>query len=254
MSMDGLGRTSSSDNLDMRTAHRRRGRRRTRAEKLPEQEFLKLVAAQTDIDVIRTMVGRRVEYLASHDYADRMTKMPFWQIALSRCPAIILTLTLELVVGAVIHKYAGLIKNNMMITSFMPVLSSIAGNVGLQASTATLRALSTGHASGSDLSGVYHILIKEFLASLVVASLSGIVLLSIAWSWAHSLQFGITTALGIFFNSSIAGIMGCLGPLTFKALRIDPALMAGPFETAMQDLIGSSVYLGIAAALLPWEP
>ncbi|KAL2917747.1 hypothetical protein HK105_202620 [Polyrhizophydium stewartii] len=229
---------------------RRRHPSRTRIEKMPEQEFLRMVAAQEDPDTVRMLVHRRLRYIASNDYAAKMHSMPFWKIAISRCPAIIATLSLELLVGAVIASKHDLIRVNMMITSFLPVLSSIAGNVGLQASTATLRALSTGHASGADVWSVMDILFKEFCASLVVAGVAGIALASISANWAHAFDFGMATGMAIFFNSAIAGIMGAFGPLLFRALKIDPALMAGPFETAMQDLIGSSVYLGLCTLIL----
>ena len=32
----------------------------------------------------------------------------------------------------------------------------------------------------------------------------------------------------------------------------DPALTAGPFETAFQDVIGVTVFLSLATALLRW--
>ncbi|KAJ1342868.1 hypothetical protein BSLG_002527 [Batrachochytrium salamandrivorans] len=227
--------------------HRASSRRRKRSDlfNLPEKEFLQYILLEQDAQLVHELLSQRLSYLSSNDFAEKMHQMPAWKVAFRRCPAILATLGLELIVGAVISSRHELIRANMMITSFLPVLSSIAGNVGLQASTATLRGLSTGHASGSNISGVTHILLKEFYASLVVASVASIALTVISSNWAHAFNFGFATGL-----AAISGIMGALGPLTFRALKIDPALMAGPFETAMQDLIGSSVYLGLCAAIL----
>eukprot|EP00842_Homolaphlyctis_polyrhiza_P006134 jgi/Hompol1/6521/HPOL_003539-RA len=218
---------------------------------MSESEFLKLVTSQSDQESMQALISLRLRSVASDDYAHRLKSMPFWKIAIGRCPAIIATLALEMVVGTVIHNYRDTIRNQMLITSFMPVLSSISGNVGLQSSTATLRALSTGNASGSDIRGVLEVLIKEFLASVIIATAAALALFSIASTWAHVLIFGMTTGLSIFFSSCISGIMGALGPLLFRALKIDPALMAGPFETAMQDLLSTSIYLSLAYTILP---
>ncbi|EGF78981.1 hypothetical protein BATDEDRAFT_89979 [Batrachochytrium dendrobatidis JAM81] len=237
--------TGHSSTSETRSRASRPRRKREDVFRLPEQEFLDLVLQEENPLLIRELLSQRLTYLSSNNFAEKMANMPAWMVAVSRCPAIIATLSLELIVGAVISSRHELIRSNMMITSFLPVLSSIAGNVGLQASTATLRGLSTGHASASSISSVIRILLKEFYASLVVASFAGISLMIISSSWAHAMNFGIATGL-----SAISGIMGALGPLTFRALKIDPALMAGPFETAMQDLIGSSVYLGFCAAIL----
>jgi magnesium transporter len=37
-----------------------------------------------------------------------------------------------------------------------------------------------------------------------------------------------------------------------KRLGFDPALTAGPFETALQDVIGVSIFLSLATGLLRW--
>jgi magnesium transporter len=37
-----------------------------------------------------------------------------------------------------------------------------------------------------------------------------------------------------------------------KHFGFDPALTAGPFETALQDVIGVAIFLSLATALLAW--
>jgi magnesium transporter len=37
-----------------------------------------------------------------------------------------------------------------------------------------------------------------------------------------------------------------------KRLGFDPALTAGPFETAFQDVLGVTIFLSLATALLRW--
>ena len=217
--------------------------------RIPEEDFLRILLQQQDVEVMRMMVEHRLAYISKNNFAERMKRMPFWQVALSRYPAIIVTLMIELVVGLVIDSNKALVQKYVMMASFLPILSSMSGNMGLQASTTTLRALSTGHAS-TDSASVLGILLKEFFASLVVASVSGCAVWLIAWSWADSFRFGIVTGLGIFLNSCVAGIMGSMGPLVFRSLKIDPALSAGPFETALQDLIGTSIYFALASWIL----
>ncbi|KAJ3254223.1 hypothetical protein HK103_007468 [Boothiomyces macroporosus] len=116
--------------------------------------------------------------------------------------------------------------------------------------TATLRALSTGHAKNT-LSGVLDVVTKESLSAIIISVVSALSIFFVAQIWSHALPFATATALAILFNSIIAGCMGSLGPLLFKRLGIDPALMAGPFETALQDLIGTTVYLSLATLFLP---
>jgi magnesium transporter len=37
-----------------------------------------------------------------------------------------------------------------------------------------------------------------------------------------------------------------------KGLGFDPAMTAGPFETALQDVLGVTIFLSLATALLRW--
>jgi magnesium transporter len=37
-----------------------------------------------------------------------------------------------------------------------------------------------------------------------------------------------------------------------KGLGFDPAMTAGPFETALQDVLGVTIFLSLATALLHW--
>ena len=65
-------------------------------------------------------------------------------------------------------------------------------------------------------------------------------------------MFGLVIFLGMFTAVNIAGAVGTVVPLISKHAGFDPALTAGPFETAFQDVIGISIFLGLATLLLGW--
>jgi len=54
----------------------------------------------------------------------------------------------------------------------------------------------------------------------------------------------------IFLSSSAAGLIGSSVPLIFKTLGIDPAITAGPLETALQDVTANGIYLAMCALIL----
>jgi magnesium transporter len=43
-------------------------------------------------------------------------------------------------------------------------------------------------------------------------------------------------------------------PTFFHRIGVDPAITAGPFITAIQDVTGLIIYLGLATIILPWIP
>ena len=67
-----------------------------------------------------------------------------WALALRRLPALAITLGLELVGGIVIDQLHKVIRAYTLIVSFMPAISALSGNLGLQASSNTIRGLGTG--------------------------------------------------------------------------------------------------------------
>ena len=78
---------------------------------------------------------------------DRYYAISALQLALRRLPALCTTLGLELVGGLIIDDLNVVITNYPLIVSFMPTISALSGNLGLQASSNTVRGLGTGEAT-----------------------------------------------------------------------------------------------------------
>lgn len=110
-----------------------------------------------------------------------------------------------------------------LLTSFMPILSSVSGNIGLQASTATLRALATRHKSHKSKKDCLSSLKKELASALVISLCVGVVLVIVGSAWSSSISFGLVTGLSVIISSTVGGGIGTLSPFLFKNLNIDPA-------------------------------
>ena len=87
---------------------------------------------------------------------------------------------------------------------------------------------------------------------MLLGGACALVLGVIGWVWEGRIAFGITVMTGMFISVNIAGVVGTVIPLLSKRMGYDPALTAGPFETAFQDVIGISIFLAIATLLMQW--
>jgi magnesium transporter len=56
----------------------------------------------------------------------------------------------------------------------------------------------------------------------------------------------------MFVSVNLSGCAGTAIPMLSKRMGFDPALTAGPFETAFQDVLGVTIFLSLATALLHW--
>jgi magnesium transporter len=68
----------------------------------------------------------------------------------------------------------------------------------------------------------------------------------------HSPVFGVVVAVSMFVSVNLSGAAGAAIPMVSKRLGFDPALTAGPFQTALLDVLGVTIFLGLATALLRW--
>jgi len=178
--------------------------------------------------------------------ADEMARRNPMQIARLRMPWLMGTMVLELIAGLVIHNFDEVLQRVILLASFMPVISAISGNVGLQAAAIVVRGLDTGHVTLADWRR--HIS-KELRTTIIMAVGCGLVLGTIGAVWSRHLPFGLVIGSALTASMMTAGLMGTLIPMLSKRLGFDPATTAGPFETAFQDIIGFGVFLWLASLL-----
>jgi magnesium transporter len=158
-------------------------------------------------------------------------------------------MAIELGAGLIISHFDAVLQKVILLASFMPVISAVSGNVGLQAAAITVRALDT---RGGARKNIWTSLKKEAATSFLMAMACGLILGAVGAIWAKHLPFGVVIGVAITCSMLTAGFMGTVIPMVSKRFGFDPATTAGPFETAFQDIVGFAVFLGLATLLQHW--
>ena len=179
--------------------------------------------------------------------AEEMEQSSPMRIALLRLPWIMATMFIELGAGLVIHLYDGTLARVLLLASFMPIISAISGNTGLQSATIIVRGIATNQVQ---LTRWKHALMRQLTMTLLLGSVTGISLGIVGALWYGKWTFGLVVTIGMFAAVNIAGVVGTIVPLISKHLGFDPAITSGPFETAFQDVVGISIYLSLATLLM----
>ncbi len=213
-----------------------------------EGRLLGVITADDIIDVIQEEANEDVAHMSGSDAQELESKSPA-QVAKLRLPWIMATLFIELLAGFVIHYFDKTLTKYILLASFMPIISAISGNTGLQSAAIIIRGLSSGHVQ---LAHWKHAVLRQMATTAILAAACSFTLGTIGAVWDHHWAFGLTVFLGMFLAVNIAGIVGTVVPLLSKRAGFDPALTAGPFETAFQDVIGISIFLSLASILLHW--
>jgi magnesium transporter len=210
--------------------------------------ILGIVTIDDVIDVLVEEFNEDIARLVGTDAEEMERKSPA-QVAKLRLPWIMTTMFIELLAGFVIHYFDRTLTKFILLASFMPIISAISGNTGLQSAAIIIRGLSTGHVQ---LSHWRQAVVRQIATTMILGATCALVLGLIGAIWDKQWAFGLTVFLGMFLAVNIAGIVGTVVPLLSKRAGFDPALTAGPFETAFQDVVGISIFLSLAALLLNW--
>lgn len=178
-----------------------------------------------------------------------------------RIPWLLILLCFDLFVSSIISGFEELIGLFPLVAAFQSLILDMSGNSGTQSLAVTILGLSD---TELDRKHIWRIVGKEvrigFLNGCIAGSIACIVVgLFIMFFKQSSLTIhGITVApfviSGIIGSTlvvgmTIASFIGCIVPITFKKIHIDPATASGPFITSLNDILTVFIYFGIVMLL-----
>jgi len=127
------------------------------------------------------------------------------------------------------------------IFTFVPMISAMGGNVGVQSSTIMARYLSSTSVEWSE---ARRTTINEAKVGLSLGFICGIMIGLIAAFWG-GISLLLTVLVSMTCTLTAAAITGTVIPVLMKKRGFDPALATGPFVTSFNDFIAVCVYFSI---------
>jgi magnesium transporter len=200
------------------------------------------------VDVIEEEHSEDVARLVGSDAEELERRTPM-QVAMLRLPWILVTLGIEFLAAYVIHFFDATLSQVILLASFMPIISAISGNTGLQTAAIVMRAMATGHIT---LDRWRQTILRQTQTTLIIAAVCSTFVSVVGGLWHGGLGFGVVVGISMFVSINISGLVGSSSPLFSKRLGLDPALTTGPFGTAFQDVVGITIFLSLATLLLQW--
>jgi magnesium transporter len=136
---------------------------------------------------------------------------------------------------------------------FVPLITGMSGNIGLQCSTVLVRIMAVGGLSGGSRK---EIIVKELLSGLFTGAIFGVgcgiivyLLDIITGNALGSTTPGAVSAIvsiGLIGGCFAGTFLGVFSPLFFWRIGVDPAIAAGPIVTAFNDFLSMTIYFVIA--------
>lgn len=148
---------------------------------------------------------------------------------------------------AVIASFEATIEAVAALAIFLPMITDMGGNVGIQALSVSIRSIALGEVR---LSEYWRAAKKEIVVGLINGLALGLLFAGIAWFVQANMTLGLVAGAALAINVLVAGIVGGTLPFLIKRWGGDPAMMTGPVLTTITDITGVTIYLGLSTYFL----
>ena len=161
-----------------------------------------------------------------------------------RVPWLVFGLAASSVITLVMIGFEHTLSANVSVAFFVPALVYIAGAIGSQAVSVSVRGL-----SGHDVAiGV--LLRDELIIGLAIGATLGLLSAGAVIAVFGDMSLALAVGLAVLGGGAVSAVVGFGLPWTFKKLGSDPALGSGPVCTIIQDAASLSIYFALVSVLV----
>jgi magnesium transporter len=209
----------------------------------------KLLGRVTFDDVIDVVEAEQTEDLLMFGggSADEHLGGEWYEAVRHRLPWLYLNLFTAFFAAGVVLLFEETVGRLVILAAVMPVVAGLGGSAGTQALAVTVRRIALGlipKGTGLGLVG------KEMLVGLVNGLAIGIVVGAIMILMGRGWELGVVVTLAMWGSLMVAATVGAAVPLVLERLGVDPAVASSGFVTAVTDIAGFFLLLGLAAWFL----
>jgi magnesium transporter len=221
----------------------------------PNNRMLGVITHDDVLDAMEDIADETIANMAGT--AEKVSEHePLLKRFFSRAPWLVVTLCAGLInVGVMssFQNYAGGILTFVMF--FVPLITGMSGNIGIQCSTILVRSMALGFIS---LGNRGETVLKELFMGMMTGTIFGVLcgFLVYILDFAGISRIDISAGVvGLIVGVGLTGaclagtVLGVLSPLFFARIGVDPAVASGPIVTAFNDFLSMSIYFLIAIGL-----
>lgn len=224
-----------------------------------DKRLIGIITIDDIMDVVEQENTEDFQRMAAiHPTEEEYMEVGILKLAKNRVVWLLILMISATFTGAIIGRYEELLSTAVVLMTFVPMLMDSGGNAGAQASTLIIRGIAVGDI---ELKNWAIVLWKELRISLLVGVTLGVVnvlrMYMVNAVSAHKPDFvpydamTITTvSVTLMVTVVLAKVVGSMLPMMAKAVKLDPAIMAGPLITTIVDALSLIIYFSIASSLL----
>jgi magnesium transporter len=168
-------------------------------------------------------------------------------LARKRFTWLLVCILTQAVTSSILKHHEAVIQNVVALAFFIPFLIDSGGNAGTQSSTLMIRGMTLGEIKWGNLGRVF---MRELLTGLLLGGALAIIGIIRAVTLGTGTEVAITVGISLVAVVLIGNLAGVVLPFAARAMRLDPAIVSGPFITTVVDVFGLLIYFGIASRVM----
>jgi len=209
-------------------------------------QLIGIVTVDDVIDVIRDEAAEDLMLMAGVSEGYDPQEASAITAVRERIRWLFVTLLAGMALVTIIGRFDEVLNKNLILAGLIPVLLAMSGNVGIQASTITVRNLVTNQVAVTG--GTMRLVVMEARIGLLLGIVFGLLLGAWTLLLSGELPLSMAVATSIAVAVTVASVVGTLTPIVLDKFGVDPAVAAGPFVTTVVDLAGVVVFFSIVWA------
>jgi magnesium transporter len=209
----------------------------------------KLLGRVTFDDVIDVVEAEQTEDLLmfSGGAGDEQLGGPWFHAVRSRLPWLYVNLFTAFFAGAVVLSFEETISQIVILAAIMPIVAGLGGSAGTQALAVTVRRIALGMIPArKGLALVGKEMLVGIINGLAIGLVVGLATVVLGRGW----ELGAVVMVAMWGSLMVAATVGAAVPLVLQRIGVDPAVASSGFVTAVTDIAGFFILLGLAALLL----
>jgi magnesium transporter len=186
------------------------------------------------------------------DYFDA----PWWKKYRSRIVWLLALMVVGMGSVLVQQEYNVVIDSFPLLAIYITLLAASSGNVGTQSAGILIRAILTDQTENKRLGRIF---LSEALLGLVIATTMALAACALVYARGAGEralsgltidQVALVLSTSMFLAIVTSNTLGAAIPLVMRAIKVDPAVTAGPFITTAADILTVLIYFNVAQTLI----
>ena len=228
---------------------------------LNEKDELIGVITQDDlVEVVEDELTEDYAKLAGLNEAEEIDE-PVFKSVKKRIVWLVCLLILGMFISLVVSQFETVIDGIPMIVFFQSVILGMSGNAGTQSLAVTIRGLMDEDLSRKKIVKMVFKEVRVGLTNGLILSIISFGAVSLFLYVRNTPILGETLRINdlLLIAGCVSGALipafilssfiGCIVPIIFKKIKIDPAVASGPLITTLNDIVGIVSYYGLAMLL-----